>query len=160
VASWAQVEAEAPELAAAARRILDAHKHKTLATLRRDGSPRISGTEAQFRDGELWFGGMWRSRKALDLRRDPRFALHSASVDPDEGDPAAWPGDAKLSGRAEEITDPARVAEVNEGAPPGPSHLFRADITEVVLTKVGTPADHLLIQLWREGEGLRTFKRT
>jgi hypothetical protein len=159
VASWAQVEAEAPELAAAARRILDAHKHKTLATLRRDGSPRISGTEAQFRDGELWFGGMWLSRKALDLRRDPRFALHSASVDPDEGDPAAWPGDAKLSGRVEEITDPARVAEVNEGAPPGPSHLFRADITEVVLTKVGTPADHLLIQLWREGEGLRSFKR-
>jgi hypothetical protein len=159
VASWAQVEAEAPEFAAAARRILDAHKHKTLATLRRDGSPRISGTEAQFRDGELWFGGMWRSRKALDLRRDPRFALHSASVDPDEGDPAAWPGDAKLSGRVEEITDRARVAEVNEGAPPGPSHLFRADITEVVLTKVGTPADHLLIQLWREGEGLRSFKR-
>ncbi|MEH1124209.1 pyridoxamine 5'-phosphate oxidase family protein [Micromonospora sp. CPCC 206061] len=159
MASWAQVEAEAPEFAAAARRLFDAHKHKTLATLRRDGSPRISGTEAQFRDGELWFGGMWRSRKALDLRRDPRFALHSASVDPDEGDPAGWPGDAKLSGRVEEITDPARVAELNEG-PPGPSHLFRADVTEVVLTKVGTPADHLVIQLWREGQGLHTFKRT
>ncbi|GLH99145.1 pyridoxamine 5'-phosphate oxidase family protein [Phytohabitans aurantiacus] len=160
MASWAEVEADAPEFAAAVRRLLDAHRHKTLATLRRDGSPRISGTEAQFRDGELWFGGMWLSRKALDLRRDPRFALHSASVDPDDDDPAAWPGDAKLSGRVEEITDPARVSEVNKDAPPGPSHLFRADITEVVLTKVGSPADHLLIQWWREGKGLRVFKRT
>lgn len=153
MASWAQVEADAPEFAAAARRLFDAHKHKTMATLRRDGSPRISGTEAQFRDGELWFGGMWRSRKALDLRRDPRFALHSASVDPDGDDPSAWPGDAKLSGRVEEVTG-GQEREREK------SHLFRADITEVVVTKVGTPADHLLIQMWREGEGLRTFTRT
>ena len=77
--SWSEVEAEAPELVALARRFLDAHVHKTLATLRRDGSPRISGTEIDFADGELWLGSMWRSAKALDLRRDPRFALHSGS---------------------------------------------------------------------------------
>jgi hypothetical protein len=48
MARWSEVEAEAPELGALARRYLDAHVHKTLATLRRDGSPRISGIEATF----------------------------------------------------------------------------------------------------------------
>lgn len=118
--SWGEVEAEAPELAALARGFFDAHAHKTLATLRRDGSPRISATEVDFADGELWLGSMWRSLKALDLRRDPRFALHSASEDPPE-----WRGDAKLAGRVEEVIGPERVAAVNgEGAPSGPSHLF------------------------------------
>src|SRR3954469_23354129 len=127
--SWSEVEREAPELAALARRYLDAFTHKTLATLRRDGSPRISGTEVEFAEGELWLGSMWRSLKALDLQRDPRFALHSGSADP-----PGWTGDAKLAGRAEEITDPARVEAINgPKAPPGPSHLFRADITELVV---------------------------
>src|SRR5215203_1946017 len=108
--SWREVEAEVPELAALARRFLDAHVHKTLATLRRDGSPRISGTEVDFADGELWLGSMWQAVKALDLRRDPRFALHSGSADPPD-----WKGDAKLAGRAEEITDPERKAAVIRG---------------------------------------------
>src|SRR2546423_15639784 len=80
--SWAEVEAEAPELAAQVRELLDAFTHKTLATLRRDGSPRISGTEVEFRDGEMWLGSMWRSMKALDLHRDPPFPLHRGSVGP------------------------------------------------------------------------------
>ena len=42
--SWSEFEAAAPELAARVRVRLDAHVHKTLATLRADGSPRISGT--------------------------------------------------------------------------------------------------------------------
>jgi hypothetical protein len=89
--SWGEVEAEVPELAALARRFLDAHVHKTLATLRRDGSPRVSGTEVDFAEGELWLGSMWHSLKALDMRRDPRFALHSGSADSPE-----WTGDAKV----------------------------------------------------------------
>jgi hypothetical protein len=152
MARWVEFEGEAPELAAAVRRLFDAHKHKTLATLRRDGGPRISGTECEFRDGDLWFGSMWMARKAVDLRRDPRFALHSGSEDPPEGDPSTWSGDAKLSGRAVEMTD----APVLAGEP---THLFRADIDEVVWTRVGTPADHLVIDLWRADAGLRQFKR-
>jgi hypothetical protein len=58
MSSWSEFEAAAPELAADVRARLDAHKHKTLATLRRDGSPRISGTESQLIDGELWIGSM------------------------------------------------------------------------------------------------------
>ena len=134
MASWSEIEAAAPELAARARATFDAHRHKVLATLRRDGSPRISGIEASFTDGELWLGMMPGSRKALDLRRDSRMALHSASVDPPD-DPAAWPGDAKLSGRAVDVEDPE------------------------LLRKLGDPADHLVIDLWQEGKGLSRRQR-
>src|SRR3712207_1292870 len=153
--SWNDVETEAPELAALARRFLDAHVHKTLATLRRDGSPRISGTEIVFAEGELWLGSMWRSLKALDLQRDPRFALHSGSADPPE-----WTGDAKVAGRAEEVTDPGRKAAIfGDDAPPGSSHLFRADIAELAVVRIGDPADHLVIETCQAGRGTARRER-
>jgi hypothetical protein len=153
--SWSHVEIEAPELAARARGFLDAYVHKTLATLRRDGSPRISGTEVKFVDGELWLGSMWRSLKALDLQRDPRFALHSGSADPPN-----WTGDAKLAGRVEEVTDPERKTTIIGGeAPPSSSHLFRADITELVVIRLGEPADHLIIETWHMGRGVTRCER-
>jgi Pyridoxamine 5'-phosphate oxidase len=158
MATWSEIEAAAPELAGRARAVFDAHKHKILATLRRDGSPRISGIEATIADGELWLGMMPGSRKALDLRRDPRLALHSASDDPPD-DPATWAGDAKLSGRAVEVDDPALLERLGAGDQ-ADAHLFRVDITELVHTRVGDPADHLVIDLWREGAGLRQMRRT
>jgi hypothetical protein len=164
MASWRVIEESAPELAARARAAFDAHRHKVLATLRRDGSPRISGIEASFDNGELWLGMMPGSRKALDLRRDPRLALHSASVDPPD-DPTTWAGDAKLAGRAVEVDDPALLARLaGAGDQAGGEeaerpHLFRVDITELVHTRVGDPADHLVIDLWQEGKGLRRMRR-
>jgi Pyridoxamine 5'-phosphate oxidase len=158
MARWSEIEAAAPELAGRARAVFDAHKHKVLATVRRDGSPRISGIEATIADGELWLGMMSGSRKALDLRRDPRLALHSPSMDPPD-DPTTWAGDAKLSGRAVEVDDPALLEKLGAGDQAG-AHLFRVDITELVHTRVGDPADHLVIDLWREGEGLRRMRRT
>lgn len=159
MASWRDVAAAAPALTAAVRESLDAHHHKTLATLRQDGSPRISGIEIDFVDGDVWLGAMWQSRKALALRRDPRFALHSATADADE----AWRGDARIAGRAEEITDPERKRAVQAAsggeAPPGPFHLFRADIGEVVLVRAGDPPDHLVIEASHEGRGLRRIER-
>src|ERR1700753_2225028 len=89
-----------PDFAQRVQALFDAHRHKTIATLRADGSPRISGIEVVFENGELVFGSMPRARKGDDLHRDPRFALHSATVDPVEGAEAAWPGEAKISGRA------------------------------------------------------------
>ena len=154
MARWSEVEAQAPELTALAREFFDARTHKTLATLRRDGSPRISGTETDFRDGELFIGSMWQAVKALDLQRDARFALHSGSADPPD-----WRGDAKVAGRFEEVTDAARVAEVNERAGPDPSHLFRADVTEVVVVRLGDPPDHLVIDAWHEGRGVSSLRR-
>jgi hypothetical protein len=96
VPTWDDVKKATPELALAVQRGFDTHIHKTLATLRADGSPRISGQEASFRDGQLWLGMMPDSRKAKDLLRDPRLALHSATVDPEMPD-----GDAKLATRVE-----------------------------------------------------------
>jgi hypothetical protein len=141
--SWSEFEAEAPELAARVRERLDAHKHKTIATLRRDGSPRISGTEAELRDGELWIGSMRNALKARDLQRDPRFALHSGSDDPD-----VWAGDAKLAGVVEEVPDPA-----------GESHRFRLDLHEVSAVGLDETRKALVIQVWTSANGVRTMKR-
>ena len=155
MASWSEFEAAAPELAERVRARLDAHVHKTLATVRRDGSPRISGTETQLVDGELWIGSMWHARKALDLQRDPRFALHSGSEDPPE-----WEGDAKLAGVVEEVTDPERVKEINgEAAAAGPSHLFRLDLREVSTVRLDDARKALLIEVWTPDGGVRTMKR-
>ncbi|MGH3932504.1 MAG: pyridoxamine 5'-phosphate oxidase family protein [Pseudonocardiaceae bacterium] len=162
MAAWRAVVESEPGFAQRVRAIMDAHLHKTVATLRADGSPRISGIEASFVEGQLWFGSMPGSRKGNDLRRDPRFALHSASVDPPKGDESSWPGDAKLSGAAVRVTDPDELAEVLRalGTPPGQSaDLFRADIGEVVLTRVGDPPDHLVIELWRPGHPLHRVER-
>ncbi|MBW3591435.1 MAG: pyridoxamine 5'-phosphate oxidase family protein [Actinobacteria bacterium] len=161
MAAWRDVEDSAPEFAEAARALFDVHKHKTLATVRRDGSPRISGTEMVFMDGQIWLGSMPGSRKAKDLMADPRCAIHGPTVDPD-GD---WKGDVKLSGRAvEEPDQELKRAMVKAGGNDEQVTgidfpLFRVDITEVVLTRLGDPADHLNIQLWVPGKPLRSFKR-
>ena len=161
MANWAEIETAAPELSGAVRAAFDAHKHKTMATLRADGSPRLSGVEALFADGRLWLGMMDGSRKAQDLRRDPRLALHSATVDPELAS-----GDARISGRAEAVTDPSTFeayVRAQSGAsgqePPEVFHLFTVDVSEVVLIRIGDPADHLVIESWREGRGLRRVER-
>jgi hypothetical protein len=143
VPSWAKFEAEAPELAARVGERLEAHGHKTIATLRRDGSPRISGTEAVFEDGDLWIGSMREALKARDLQRDPRYALHSASEDPD-----VWTGDAKVAGVAEEVS-----------SPDGDSHRFRLDITEASTVALSEDRKALVIEVWTPRDGVRTFRR-
>lgn len=156
MASWSEIEAQTPELAAAAREFLDAFVHKTLATLRTDGSPRISGSEVIFADGELWLGSMWQSLKARDLQRDSRFALHSGSSDPDAG----WRGDAKLAGRVEESLDEELRTRVFDGkGGPGPAHLFRCDVTELVVVSLPDPPDFLVIESWHEGRGTTRRER-
>jgi Pyridoxamine 5'-phosphate oxidase len=152
MARWSEVEAEAPELVAHALRLLDANKHKVLATLRRDGSPRISGTEVEFADGELWLGSMGGALKARDLQRDPRFALHCAPLDPGAG----WEGDAKLSGRAEEVRD-EELLRARLGSHYPEAHLFRADVTELVVVRVD--GDLLVIESWHQGRGVERHER-
>jgi hypothetical protein len=154
VARWGDVEADAPDLAARARAYLDAHTHKTIATIRRDGSPRISGTECLFVDGDLWFGSMFRATKALDLLREPRFALHSGS-----DDPATWGGDAKVAGTAEEVTDPARIDAVLTQRPEGLLHLFRAEIAELVVVSLNDTRDRMVVEAWHEGRGISRHER-
>jgi hypothetical protein len=151
VASWADLEADAPDFAARVLRVFGSRRHKTVATLRRDGSPRISGIEVEFSEGEVWLGMMPASVKSLDLRRDPRLALHAQSEDPPAEDPGTWAGDAKLAGIAIEQAAP--------GQPQLASKRFKVDIAEVVLTRVGPSADHLLIEAWHPGRGLQLQRR-
>ena len=163
MATWSEVEQAVPELAEAVRAAFDAHKHKVLATLRADGSPRLSGNEATFRDGDVWLGMMHQSRKALDLRRDARLELHSAPVDEE-----LKLGDARLAGRAVEVTDPemlrsfaaASAPEEDTGTEaPEPYHLFRVDVTDITLIRIGDPADHLVIESWSDDAGYKRIER-
>ncbi len=150
MATWQDVEQVQPEFARRVRALFDARRHKTIATLRADGSPRISGIEAVFENGELVFGSMPNARKGADLRRDPRFALHSATVDPVEGSEAQWPGEAKISGRA-------IAAGPVTGEPDGDR--FRADIAEVVHTHLDEEATMLVVEWWTPTHGLRRIDR-
>lgn len=153
--SWQDLQEAEPGFAETVRTRFGGYKHHVLGTLRADGSPRLSGIEAEFRLGELWLGMMPGSRKALDLRRDPRFALH-ANPGPDTSMDG---GDARIAGRAVEVTDPAAIARfVGEvTVPEGPFHLFRVDVTEVVRTYVDDP--DLVLEVWRPGGPLRTVRR-
>jgi hypothetical protein len=150
VTTWQDVEDAAPDLAGRVRALFEAHRHHTLATLRADGSPRISGIETAFADGQLTFGSMPRARKSADLRRDPRFALHSATVDPAEGEEAQWPGEAKIAGRA------VPAGAITEG-PEG--DLFRVDVSEVVHTHLDPDATRLVVEWWTPRDGLRVVER-
>jgi hypothetical protein len=148
--AWRDVERAEPEFAQRVRALFDAHRHKTIATLRADGSPRISGIEAVFEDGELVFSSMPNARKGADLRRDPRFALHSATVDPVEGSEAQWPGEAKISGRA------IAVRPITEGPD---SDQFHVDIATVAHTHLNEEATMLVVEWWTPANGLQRIER-
>jgi hypothetical protein len=150
MAAWKDVERAEPEFAARVRRLFDAGRHKTIATLRADGSPRISGIECEFADGELRFGSMSGARKGADLRRDPRFALHGPTFHPQEGMESQWPGEAKIAGRA---VPTGPVDDVPEG------ETFLADISEVVITRLNPEATLLVIESWTPKRGLSVAER-
>ena len=93
---------------------------------------------------------MPKARKGADLLRDPRFALHSSTVDPVDGSEAQWPGEAKISGRA------IHAGPMTEG-PEG--DLFHADIAEVVHTHLNPGATMLVVEWWTPTHGLRKVER-
>jgi hypothetical protein len=151
VSRWQDVVESEPAFAARVQELFQARKHKTLATLRRDGAPRISGTETQFEKGDVWLGMMPGSMKALDLARDSRMALHSPSVDAPEGNDAGWAGEAKIAGHG------VSVERSIDGGPP--ATWIRVDITEVVYTHLDAAAQNLVIEAWHPGRGLETHLR-
>jgi hypothetical protein len=151
MASWGAFAEEQPAFAARVRERFDVRKHKTLATLRADGSPRISGIEVEFDDGQLYLGMMPDSAKLRDLTRDPRLAVHSPTEDPPEGAEVEWRGEAKIEGRAVAVDFPDSPVE---GA-----GRFAVDLTGVVLTHLNDAGDRLVIESWRPGRGLRSIER-
>ncbi|RVW02707.1 pyridoxamine 5'-phosphate oxidase family protein [Rhodococcus xishaensis] len=164
MSNWTTFATEAPDLARAVEARLEAHKHHVLATLRRDGSPRVSGTEVEIYDGSLLLGSMVGARKVQDLQRDPRYSLHS-----NPGHHSMDGGDAKITGRAQEILGERKrrivdhwivdrsPSEPAEAEVPAEAEAFELDLEEVVLTTV--EGEHLNIDLWRPGNGVTRFTR-
>lgn len=156
MATWEQFAQAEPEFAEAVWARFAVTKHHVLATLRRDGSPRVSGTEVRIVGPNLTIGSMLNAMKAVDLNRDGRFALHA-----NPGDGSMKGGDAKLAGTATEITDPQLKAASLESLEedPGPFHLFHLDLTEAVLTSLSPNNDYLRIQTWHPGEAVQERRR-
>ncbi|MCU0271301.1 MAG: pyridoxamine 5'-phosphate oxidase family protein [Acidimicrobiales bacterium] len=153
--TWGAIEQAEPAFATRVRRLFDAGRHKTIATLRADGSPRISGIECEFVDGELRFGSMTGARKGADLVRDQRFALHGPTFHPEEGRERDWPGEAKIAGRAV----PAGPVATDEATGQPDGELFVADISEVVVTSLDEEATRLVVEWWTPDGGLRRVER-
>lgn len=151
MASWAAFASAEPGLAGRVQERFAIRKHKTLATLRKDGSPRISGIEVEFSDGEIFLGMMPGSLKLADLERDPRLALHSPTDDPPPGDPRGWPGEAKLAGYAVEVDSP--------DSPAAGGRRFRIDIAEAVFTHLNEAGDQLVVESWHAGKGSTRLER-
>lgn len=152
---WEEFARACPEIAEPAEERFRTDQLVMLGTLRADGSPRISPCEIDFAGGELMLGMMWRSRKALDLLRDPRIVVHSI-----QSDREASVADIKLYGNAIEIDDLERRQVYRETvkaridwAPDEPNfHVFALNIVEAAY--VSFPDKTVLN--WREDVGLRT----
>ena len=159
MASWKDFEDSEPGFAARVRELFDGGRHKTIATIRADGSPRISGIECQIADGELRFGSMTGSRKGADLRRDARFAIHGPNFHPEEGREGEWPGEAKIAGRVRPV-GPIATGKEAPGRQEPDGEMFVADISEVVVTGLDAGATKLVVEWWTPGDGRRRIERS
>jgi Pyridoxamine 5'-phosphate oxidase len=98
--SWSELEAAAPAITDAGRRLFYARGdgEAILATIRGDGLPRIHPVNIGLVDGRLYTFVIGSSAKRIDLERDGRYAIHSHQ------DPAA-PSEVMLRGRARSVGD-------------------------------------------------------
>lgn len=159
---WDQFVEAAPSIAAVfIRRHAAAGKLCMLATLRSDGYPRISPMEPRVFEDRLWLVGMPGTTKFLDLARDPRFCLHTATVDTQVSD-----GDAKLFGVVRDVPDRAlhqRFAEdvfADIGLDLRGSefdHFYEADLTGA--SAVEYIGGHLYVTVWKPGQPERVIRK-
>ena len=145
------------------RKYFDMNAHKVLGTIRNDGTPRLSGVELQFCLGEVFLGSMLQAAKAKDLLRDPHMSVHSAPADPGP-DGTGWAGDAKLSGRAVEVTDQAEkeawgAAQEHDPESLGGFHLFRIEVDQVVLIELNNELTAMVVTSWTLAGGTRVTTR-
>jgi len=132
-----------------------------LGTIRSDGFPRISPVETRFFEDQLWIAGMPNTTKFRDLARDPRFCLHTATVDTEVKD-----GDAKLWGVVEDVQDKAlhqRFAETLfeetgfDIRGQEFDHFYRADL--IGGSAVEVSGGHMDITIWKPGEPERVVRK-
>ena len=152
--TWQEFAEKAPELAAIGEGQFGRTGLAMVGTLRRDGWPRISPVEPFIVGGQLYLGMMWRSRKALDLLRDPRCVVHSTV-----SDRMGSEGEFKVYGRAVEIVDLEErkrfgdaVFEAIGYRPEEPEfHCFAIGIESVAFTRL--EGEQMVHRVWRAGEG-------
>lgn len=152
---WDAFERACPEIGEMARARFERDQLVMIGTIRRDGTPRLSPNECDFAEGRLFVSMMWRSRKALDLLRDPRIAVHSVTTNKDGTD-----GDLKVYGRVVDERDPAvrdafreAIRRRIEWAPDEPGyHCFSVDVRSAGYVRFGDEARALA---WDERLGLR-----
>lgn len=148
--TWHEFTLQDPALAALGQERLDRNGLVMLATLRKNGWPRISPVEPLFFNGQLYLGMMWRSQKALDLLRDPRCCVHNTV-----SDRHATEGEFKVFGRALEITDPGDRERYAEAVfqkigfrPQEPEyHCFAIDIQSAAANTLGDVEFHH--EIWK-----------
>ena len=168
MASFADVENAEPDLAHRVRAILSSTTNAVLGTIRRDGSPRLSGADPYFYDGQLRIWSMPRARKGQDLRRDPRVAVHSIPWDSRrlrDGAAEVGEADAKVSGTAVLVTDAdersafrAWFKSERGVEPPEDWDLFTIDID--ALTVVSVDGGQLVVDRWSTNDGRQRMRRT
>ena len=155
---WEEFAAACPQIADRAIERFRGDELCMLGTLRADGAPRISPCELDLAAGHLILGMMWKSRKALDLLRDPRCVLHSCT-----SDRMATQGDAKIYGRAIDVQDPAlrdayraALKARIDWAPDEPNfHAFSVDVTSAGYITFAEPRTVLA---WDPQRGTRTLR--
>ena len=156
--SWHDLETAAPEIARLGRERLDQARVALLATLRKDGSPRISPIEPYLTQGHLLFGAMSWSLKTRDLFRDPRCVLHSAISAPEGGE-----GELKLYGRATEADDQTRES-CREGwwleRPPDAATVFALSIEQATFISWDTARGQMTARRWSPQRGLSETRRS
>lgn len=153
---WDAFEVACPEIAALAEERFRVDEVVLIGTLRADGSPRVSPNEVDFVGGHLLVSMMWRSRKALDLLRDPRCIVHSVPIT--RMNPG---GDVKLYGRVVDVHDPGLRQAFREEmrrridwAPDEPAyHLFSLDIDQAGFISFGEGNQRCMA--WDPIRGLR-----
>jgi hypothetical protein len=151
---WSELAQAQPDLIELGRRKLLDPGVVLVATIRRDGSPRLSAVEPFVLDGELWLSMLVDSMKAKDLLRDPRVLVHNVITGRDGGD-----GEFKLRGTARAHTDPDlqrrysdAVAESLGWRPvPGKFHLFAVDIGDVTFIRYDDPTGDQFVTRWPHG---------
>jgi hypothetical protein len=151
---WENIEHSQHRLAGVGRQRLIDPGVVLVATIRRDGTARISPVEPLVLDGDLWLSMMWQSAKARDLLRDPRVLVHSI-VTSREG--AA--GEFKVRGTARAENNPAmqrRYADTVSGTlgwspQPGQFHLFAVDIDQVSFISYDTASGDQHVAMWPPG---------
>ena len=160
---WSELESAQPRLAELGRERLIAPGVVLVATIRRDGTPRVSPVEPYVLNGDLWLSMLWHSAKAADLLRDPRILVHSIVTGRDGAE-----GEFKVRGTARAEHDPdaqrryadAVTADLGWSPTPGRFHLFAVGLDDVTFIRYDDATGDQHVAMWpparefiRRGDG-------